>query len=335
MLARVSVAVVTVGAMMLAPVGCGDDGPPEPVPSPSPPVATDVPPYDAGLEPAEAVLTLVPLDATELTVTDFDEVRSDLGVPDLTSEDLVTDRFAFWERAAEEAPLLAAGMLRSVSSELELDYGFTQDDVDWEAHFTGPGGNGFVLAFRPDLDLAAVRHAVEAGVGPLAGGRVMAQHHLVVSGTAAPGDTVWAGDPVFRGLVGDPAASTYLRRDCIPLNTALGPDAGSAEQEKLLAEHPLTNLDDLPAFSVAFGDHNATVRMAEDRTDLFDRVDLGEDWPVAGFGEAFRHAVGDPTTGRIGYDVPRPPLAAALTLLEELPFAVCNEVTPIAEPTGL
>jgi hypothetical protein len=45
--------------------------------------------------------------------------------------------------------------------------------------------------------------------------------------------------------------------------------------------------------------------------------------------------VGDPGTGRIGYDVPRPGAAAALTLLEELPFAVCNEVSPVAEPTGL
>ncbi|MGH3362534.1 MAG: hypothetical protein ACRDOM_08770, partial [Nocardioides sp.] len=304
-------------------------------PRPTPTVATDVPPYDPGLEPAQAVLTLVPLDATTLTLTDFDEVRRHLGVPDVTSADPMTDRIAFWERAAQESPLLAEGMLRPVNSELELDYGFTQDDVDWEAHFSGPGGNGFVLGVRPDLDLGAVRRAVEAGAGPLDGARVLAAHHLVVSGTAARGETVWAGDPAFEGLVGETAQATYVRRDCVPLETALGPDAGYEEQQDLLAKHPVTNLDELPAFSVTFGDHNATVRMEPTRDDLFDRLDLGRDWPVAAFGAAFRQAVGDPTTGRIGYDVPRPPQAAALTLLEELPFAVCNDVTPIAEPTGL
>ena len=45
--------------------------------------------------------------------------------------------------------------------------------------------------------------------------------------------------------------------------------------------------------------------------------------------------MGDPATGRIGYTLTRPPAAAALTLLEELPFAVCNEMPPLEEPTGL
>ncbi len=54
-------------------------------------------------------------------------------------------------------------MLRPVNSELMLDHGFTQDDVDWEAHFTGPDGNGYVLAFRPDLDMAGVASAVADG----------------------------------------------------------------------------------------------------------------------------------------------------------------------------
>ena len=77
------------------------------------------------------------------------------------------------------------------------------------------------------------------------------------------------------------------------------------------------------------------MRVEPNREDLFDRIDLGRDWPVPGFQGGFRAGVGDPGSGRIGYDVPRPAQAAALTLLEELPFAVCNEVTPIAEPTGL
>ena len=75
-----------------------------------------------------------------------------------------------------------------------------------------------------------------------------------------------------------------------------------------------------------------------DRADLFERLHLGEDWPADGrrrFADGFADGVADPTTGRIGYDVRRPPVAARLALLGTLPFGVCNEVTPIAEPTGL
>jgi hypothetical protein len=328
---------LAIGVAAAALTGCGRDIPPpdaEPTPVHSP-TTTAHPLYDAGLEPAEAVLSMVPGSATTVTVTDFDETRRQLGVPELTSDDPAVDRFDFWERTETDAPLLAEGMLRADNSELLLDYGFTQDDVDWEAHFTGPDGNGYVLAFRPDLDLAGVARAVRAGAGPLDGARVIAEDHLVVAGTAETGVGVWATDPTWAGLVGEPAESTYLRRGCIPLNDALGPEAGAEEQEDLLARHPVTNLDDLPGFTVGFGDHNATVRMERNRDDLFDRLDLGRAWPVPEFGNAFRSGVGDPGTGRIGYDVPRPAEAAALTLLEELPFAVCNEVTPIAEPTGL
>ncbi|MGH3307654.1 MAG: hypothetical protein ACRDOX_08175 [Nocardioides sp.] len=325
------------GVAIALTAGCGADVPPPDV-QPSPvhsPTTTAHPPYDVRREPAEAALALVPGSATTVTVTDFDEIRKDLGVPDLTSEDPVSDRFGFWERARTEAPLLAEGMLRADNSELLLDYGFTQDDVDWEAHFTSSDGNGYIVAFRPDLDLGAVSRAVEAGAGPFDGARVIEQDHLVVAGTAEAGEGVWASDPTWTGLVGEPAEATYLRRGCIPLNDALGPDAGAAEQQDLLAKHPVTNLDDLAGFTVAFGDHNAVVRMEPNRDDLFDRIDLGRDWPVPGFGSAFRSGVGDPGSGRIGYGVPRPAQAAAMTLLEELPFAVCNEVTPIAEPTGL
>ena len=57
--------------------GCSDDKPEQP------PVAaaseTPEPAYDASLEPAAAVLALVPEDAQTLTVTDFDQVRLELG----------------------------------------------------------------------------------------------------------------------------------------------------------------------------------------------------------------------------------------------------------------
>lgn len=326
---RVLVSVVAVLA-----AGCaGDPAPPEQSRRLTEPVGP-APAYNAGLEPAEAVLALVPPTATVVTVTDFDEVRAQLGVPDLTSEDPVSDRVDFWERAGQEAPMLAEGLLRPVNSELMLDHGFTQDDVDWEAHFTGPEGNGYVLALRPDLDLQRVAGAIDAGVGPLAGAELRERDHLVVSGVAAREEGAWANDRAWDGLVGEPAAATYLRRGCVPVDQALGPEAGSEELDRLLAAVPVTTLDDLPAVAVGFGDHNATVRMEPDRDDLFARLDAGRDWPQPDFAETFRNGVGDPTSGRIGYHVPRPAAAARLTLLEELPFAICNEVTPLAEPTG-
>ena len=100
------------------------------------------PAYDEEAEPAEAVLSLVPQSANVVTVVDWDQVRAQLGQPDLTSEDLMTDRLAFWERASTEAALLTDGLLREDSSTFELDYGFTQDDVDWEARWTGEDGPG-------------------------------------------------------------------------------------------------------------------------------------------------------------------------------------------------
>lgn len=318
-------------------LGC-DEVPPPTVDAPSPPARlAGTPSYDAHEEPAEAVLPLVPATATTLTVMDLDGVRRQLGVPDLTSDDLMSERSEFWERTRTEAPMLAEGMLREDTSELMLDHGFTEDDVDWEAHFTGPEGNGYVLAFRPDLDMAAVAGAVEVGVGALGGGRVLREEHLVVSGVADDGAASWATDPAVVHLVGEPAEATYLRRGCVPFADALGPDVSAEQQDAVLARHDVTELEPLDAFAVSFGDHLATVRMSRDRTDLFDRLHLGDDWPDGSpsFEDGFARGVGDPATGRIGYDVPRPAVAAGLTLIETLPFAVCNSVTPIPQPTGL
>jgi len=323
-------------APLLLLAGCGDERIPEPAPLASlTPTTTVHPEYEADRQPSAAVLGFVPSSATTLTVTNFDEVRVQLGMPDLTSEDLMTDRAEFWTRAETEAALLTDGMLRPANSELMLDHGFTQDDVDWEAHFSGPTGNGYVLAFRPDLDMSRVAAAVEDGVGPLGGGDVLTDDHLVVSGTAGEGEQVWANEPRFDGLLGRAAASTYARQGCVPVQDALGPDADAEDLQALQRTHPLSVLDDLPAFAVDFGDHLATVRMEKNREDLFARLDVSRDWPMADFGQEFRDPVGDPMTGRIGYAVPHPPLAAALTLLEELPFGICSDVTPIPEPTGL
>ena len=157
---------------------------------------------------------------------------------------------------------------------------------------------------------------------------MLAEDHLVVSGVAEEGEQVWANEPTLDGLFGHAAASTYARRGCIPVHEALGPDADDEDLQALQRAHPLSVLDDLPAFAVDFGDHLATVRMAKNRDDLFARLDVGRDWPMPTFGAAFQGAVGDPRTGRIGYAVPHPPRAAALALLEELPFGICNEADP-------
>lgn len=334
--------VAAAALLALALSGCREVPPPDVEPTGPPARLAGSPSYDAGLAPAAAVLALVPASAVTLTVTDLDEIRAELGVPDLTSADLMTDRSAFWRRAEAEAPLLAAGMLREDNSELMLDYGFTEDDVDWEAHFAGPDGSGFVLGFRPDQDMGEVTRATRDGVGGLAGARVDAAEHLVLSGTTAHGADSWATDATLVDLVTERSDATYVRRGCVPLAEALGPEATQEDQAGVLAAHDVTALDPLDAFAVEFGDHLATVRMSPDRADLFERLHLADDWPqgrdgsgTPAFADGFASGVGDPASGRIGFDVPHPPVAVRLTLLETLPFGVCDEVVPIPEPTGL
>jgi len=279
------------------------------------------------------VLSLVPQSADTITVMHWDEVRVQLGLPDLTSEDLMTDRLAFWERARTDAALLTDGLLRDETSMLELDYGFTQDDVDWEARWTGDDGPGYVLALRPDLDLAGVRRAIEDGVAPLEDAELVAEDHLVVSGTSDV--DVWGNEEQWAPLVDEPATATYLQRGCLPLNEALGPDADAEDQEALLAEHPVTTLDELPGFALAYGDHTATFWVEPGRSDLFERLRIGEDWPDPGFPDAYVNGAADPSSGRLGYTLPDPPAAAGLALLGELPFGICADVVPFEEPTGL
>ena len=313
--------------------GCQSEPAPEPPRTVVSVAPEPAPAYDDSGEPAETVLSLVPQSADTITVMNWDEVRVHLGQPDLTSDDLMTDRLAFWERAATEAPLLTDGLLIEDGSTFELDYGFTQDDVDWEARWSGDEGPGFALGLRPDLDLAGVRQAIEDGVGPLDDAELRAEDHLVVLGTSEV--DVWGNEGSWAPLVDEPAPATYLHRSCIPLNEALGPDADAEDQEALLAEHTVTSLDELPGFAVAYGDHLATVWVEPGRDDLFERLRIGEDWPVDDFPDSYVNGAADPSTGRLGYTLPHPPAAAGLALLEELPFAICPEVVPFEEPTGL
>lgn len=322
---------VVVAATALALAGCTSQ------PAAQPRATTSrtperAPAFELHAPPAEAVLSLVPQSATTITVTDWDQIRVQLGQPDLTGESPMGERNEFWRRAEQEAPLLADGMLRADSSTYLLDYGFTQDDVDWEAHWTGPDGPGYALAFRPDMPMDQVLLAIRQGAGAIGHGRLMEREHLVVDGTSDV-DT-WANEAGWADLVDQPAEATYLHRGCIPVEDALGAGADSEAMDEVEATGTVPYLDALPGFAVGFGDHNATVRMAPERADLFDRLHLADKWPNDDFGRAFHAGVADPSSGRLGYTVPDPPRAAGLALLDELPFGVCNSFDPLPEPPG-
>jgi hypothetical protein len=301
-------AAAVAGALIgLLTAGCSST-PTAPTPDPATQTPTTVPPYDGRLPPARAVLALVPAAATTVLVTDFSVIRRQLGLPELTSEATAADRSAFWLRAGRAAPLLTGGLLRPVDARLRGSFGFGQDDVAWEARFRGGGVHGWVLSLRDGVDMARVAEAARQGVGVLAGARVRKADLLVTSGVARGDQPVLAQDPVWPGLLVGRGEATYLRRGCLP-------HAGATPE----------TLDPLAAFSLTFGDHVATVRTDRDRDDLFDRLDLARREPVGGttFGRVFRHGVGDPSTGRIGYDVPDPTAAAALTRADDLPVGVC------------
>lgn len=321
--------------------------------APKPALPTAIPPslqlLDRPAGNAWRGLALVPAEAEVVTLTDYDVIRERFGVPDLTSGYPVSDRAAFWERAGRDAVLLADGVLRGDQARLWLDHGFGQDDVDWEVHFTGPAGPGYVVAFRAGLDMAVVEGAL--GVKALRGATVLKDQHLLVKGVAAEGERVWASELLVPDLVDDGAESAYLRRGCVPVRTALGDGVTARDQERLLAQEDPRHLRPLEAFSVSFAGPIGTARLGLERIDLLDRADLTEAWPTPRTGSkagptrarktriAFRDGFGgdalvDPSTGRIGLTVTSPPAAAAATLAELLPFAVCNEELPIAQSPG-
>jgi hypothetical protein len=296
------VAGVVVFATVAVGVGTWSNDPPPLPPTPqTAPVPT--PEYDEALEPSAAVLALVPTTASTLLVTDYEQVRLQMGLQDLTSESPRVERKAFWTRALQERPLLSTGLLREVDRLLEARFGFTQLDVDWEALFTGATGtDGFVLVFRPGTDMAAVQRAVDKEVGPLTGASVDVARRMVSLGTTQDAEASLAADPDTAALVGLPANATYLATDCVDQTPALG-------------------LEDLGAFSVQFEGTLVTARLGEDRTDLFERMRLGAD--IGEFAASFDGGVADPGTGRIGYRMSDPAAAAELALAGRLPFATC------------
>lgn len=260
--------------------------------------------FDGSLEPSAAVLPLVPEDTVTMTVTDFEQVRLQMGLQDLTSADRRKDRDAFWVRAEAERPLLSAGMLRPIEAKLNQMFGLTQMDVSWEAHFFDASGEetGFVLAFRDGTDMTAVRNAVAAGFVALQGATVDPERGLATLGTADSGEESWAADADLRPLVGQPANATYVSRACTD-------------------ETVSADVEDLDAYAIQFEGTLVTARLGEGRRDLFDRMRAGSVVPE--FATTYDGGVADPLTGRIGYVMTDPAAAATLALEQALPFAAC------------
>jgi hypothetical protein len=316
--------VLAVAALTLALSGCTEDDDPEAAPSVEP-TPSSAPVFDGEAEASAAVLPLVPTEAVDLTVTDFDQIRLQLGVPDLDGGAPKRERTAFWERAAVEAPLLLGGMLREVDDELEREYGWSQDDVAWEAHFGSADGVGWVLKIRDDLPMGDIIRAVDAGVGPLEGAEVLGEDHLVVSNVATDGNDSWAAEPELVALVGTPGSATYVSRECIPFDDVFGDGVKEALAPSPSAD--VDGLDELGAFSVTFGGQLATVRLGGERSDVFDRMRLVDTLPDTDpeFGLAFQRGAADPLGGRIGWLLGDPVIAGQLALEKKLPFAICAD----------
>jgi hypothetical protein len=296
-------AVLAAGALLLT--GCsGDDAPPAATPPPS--AAPVAPSYDVGLEPASAVLALVPDAAVTLTVTDFDTVRESLGLESVTSTSPVAEQDAFLARADAEAPLLARGLLRQAKTRLRAEYSLSRTDVSWEAHFFDAAGAelGWALGLRPGTDMTSVQRAATDGIGAFDGATVRAADLLVVKGTTDDGFASWAADDDTRALVGLPASATYLRRGCV-------------------SSDPVpTGLEPLEQYSVQLESSLATARLGGGRVDLFERMRLAQALPA--FSRVFEGGVADPLTGRIGFRMTDPPAAAGLVMAGTLPFAACG-----------
>lgn len=300
----------TVALLVTTLAACSGDQPAGSPPAPTT-TATAPPEFDVRDEAAAAVMALVPSSATSLTVTDLERIRLQLGVPDLTGGSPDAERADFWARAGRTAPLLTDGLLRPADARLARDYGFTQDDVRWEARFDGPDGSGWVLSFRLGVDMTAVERAVRDRVGALAGAEVRAADRLVVVGTTDDATQSWAADPAVAALAGSPADATYVERGCV--EPPAGVDTG--------------RLDALEAWSVALQGELATARLGELRVDAFDRMRLGETWPGnrPAFSDGFRRGVADPSSGRVGYQVVDPVVAATLVRERVMPFAACAD----------
>ena len=305
--------------MAIVAAGCSDSHDPVyPAEPETSAISTD---YDPALEPSAATLPLVPVDATTLEVTDFDQLRLTLGFGALDRESPQRDKDRFWAAVAR-APTLSDGLLRPAADQLTT-YDFGAEDVAWEATYSG-GAEGWVIAFHDDVPMDQVEAAIRDGVGPLAGAVLDSDRLLVTSAEPPEGDDSWAALEEAVNLVGQEANATYVDRGCLAFDTVFGPG-----MEAQLAEGPraaLAALDPLDGFSVALGTDLVTVRLGPLRNDAFDRLRLADVMPAIRpeFGAGFSRGVADPSSGRLGYDLQRPAAATELIADQHLPFAVCG-----------
>lgn len=284
----------------LALVGCGDDS--EPKKPEAAPAEETYPVYAETMDPVEAAMTLVPEGAKTLAVTDYDEVKSLFGLDDITSRSSPADQSDLWNRADKAAAQVGGGLLRGVDRRLREQYKWGAADVVWEAKFTGGDTAGFVIRVA---DRVEPGKAIKAGIGPLKGARFDPETHLITKHTVAADAENWAAQEDMVAVAGGPATSTYVVKGCAE---------GGPEEKTRLA--PVTS------YSVEFGGGLATVRLGEDRDDLFVRLALGEQ--AAAYKKVFTHGVADPSSGRIGFRVRNPVTAAALVTSKPVPFAVCD-----------
>lgn len=286
--------------LALALVGCGDESEPK---KPEASATEDTyPVYAATMGPVEAAMTLVPEGATTLAVTDYDEVKSLFGLDHITSRSSPAEQSDLWRRADKAAAQVSGGLLRGVDQRLRDTYKWGAADVTWEARFTGGGEEGFVIKVA---DRIKPGPAIKAGVGPLKGAKFDPQTHLITKNTATPDAENWAAQEAVVAVAGGPATSTYVVRGC----------AAGGPKEK-------TRLAPVEAYSVEFGGGLATLRLGEDRDDLFVRLKLGD--RAAAYKKVFTNGVADPSTGRIGFRVTSPVTAADLVTSSPVPFAVCD-----------
>lgn len=356
-----------IGSTVLAlAAGCGDEPSERQDGSRSTPDAVATSSAEPVADSDPGPLAMVPMTATHLVITDYSSIRDRLGVPDLTSDSLMTDRIEFWAQLPGATVLLSEGVLRPQNSVLDLRYGFTQDDVVREARWAGGGrvDGGFAIDLRGGVDPRQVQRAADDGVEGLESAVVRSDGALV-DGVAEPEDAVWAGHPelvaVAETLRSDEALeSALLRRDCVPVVDALGVDAQSGDLEAVLADHPIEDLEPVGASAVSVGpapaDESgtelvATVRLAYPVgtaptaavADLQARLAMTADWPTAdlvGVSDAFDlGAASEPqvvtdtdidTDGPVVVEVDLPILdvgsAATVLLSDLLPIGVCADL---------
>lgn len=301
-------------------VGCSEEPEPfyPPDPDPSPTVAA----YDRELEASAAVLPLVPLDARQLQVTDFDQLRLTLGFGELDGSSPQQQRDRFWQRFPQTAAL-TDGLLRPHEERLRNDFSVTQDDVAWEAEYSD-GAQGWVLAFHRDLPSQRIRRAIDAGVGPLDGAVLDQEHNLVTSAEVPAPDDSWGSDPGAVAVAGREANASHLERGCVPLEEMYG--AGIVDRLEGQSERDVATLGALDHFAVHMGSELATAMLGELREDTFVRLRLASHLPQLRpeFGRVFSGGVASPQDGELGYRMPRPAAAAEAVADRRLPFAACD-----------